>query len=103
MAEIRWSTQASEDVEAIAEFIARDSEFYAKIFVTELFNTVERLETFPESGRMIPEFEVPNIREIILGNYRIIYRIEKERPEILTIHHSSQLFNKSLNGLRSTI
>ena len=102
MAEIRWTTQASEDVEAIAQFIARDSEFYAKIFVSELLNTIERLETFPQSGRMVPEFELKNIREIILGNYRIIYRTEKENPVILTIHHSSQLFTKSLNDLRST-
>jgi len=55
MAKIRWTLQALEDVEAIANFIARDSTYYAGIFTAKVFEIVDRLELFPESGRIVPE------------------------------------------------
>jgi len=55
MAKIKWTPQALNDVEAIANFISRDSDHYAKMFTAEVFEIVERLELFPESGRIVPE------------------------------------------------
>jgi addiction module RelE/StbE family toxin len=94
---IRWTEQSANDLELIFNFISRDSEHYATLFIKEIFKTIERLETFPESGRIVPEFNVEIVREIILGNYRIIYRLNKDAVDILTIHHSSQLFRSRLS------
>jgi len=52
---------------------------------------VNRLETFPKSGRIIPEFEIENLREIIYGKYRIVYEIERETVLILTVFHGMRL------------
>ena len=94
MAEIRWTLQALDDVEAIAIFIARDSTRYAQLFANKVFDAVKRIEIFPESGRVVPEINQQNIREILLGNYRIIYRIKSDLAEILTVYHSARLLGK---------
>jgi plasmid stabilization system protein ParE len=68
--------------------------YYAQLFVQKIFQSVRRLTTFPESGRKVPEIGRNEIREIIVGNYRIIYRSQKQVIEILTVYHSSKLLNK---------
>jgi len=93
MAEVRWTPQAADDLEAIADFIAADSPNYAKLFATDVLSAVERLEVFPNSGRVVPETSDPAIREIFLGSYRIVYRIIEERVEILTVHHGARLLD----------
>jgi len=55
MAEIKWTLQAIGDLEAISEFISRDSTYYARLFVNKVVNSIERLKKFPESGRILPE------------------------------------------------
>ena len=90
-----WTPQALNDVDAICKFIARDAPRYAQLFATQVFKSVERLEAFPESGRMVPEVGQENIREIILGNYRVIYRILNGDVEILTVYHSARLLDRS--------
>ena len=95
MAEIRWTQQASDDLEAITEFIANDSEFYAQLFAIDVLEAIDRLVDFPESGRIVPEADNLIIREIILGNYRIVYRFRKETVEILTVYHGARLLDPS--------
>lgn len=82
-----------DDLEAIANFIARDSTHYAQLFAAKVFDAVSRIELLPESGRVVPEIKQKNIREIILGNYRIIYRLKTDYAEILTVYHSSRLLD----------
>jgi len=94
MAEIRWTFQALDDVESIANYIARDSTHYARLYTTKVFDAVRRIEIFPESGRVVPEIKQKNIREIILGNYRIIYRLKGDCAEILTVYHGARLLDK---------
>jgi len=91
MAEIRWTPQASDDLEAIAKFISLDSPNYAAIFIVNVLNAVEQLETFPDSGRIVPELNTNSIREIILGNYRIVCRTQYTSVEIMTVYHSARL------------
>ena len=98
MVEIRWTEQAAEDLEAIAEFIASDSPHYASIFCIDVLAAVERLTTFPDLGRIVPEMSNSTVRELILGNYRIIYRRHSEAAEILTVYHSSRLLNPEVLG-----
>lgn len=95
MAEVKWTPQAADDLESIAERIARDSPHYASLFVMDVLAAVERLILFPELGRMVPETGVPAIREIILGNYRVIYRHSGEAVEIFAIYHGAKLVDPS--------
>lgn len=93
MAEVRWAPQAAEDLESIARFISHDSPHYAQLFVIDVFGAVERLGAFPQSGRIVPERNDPALREIILGNYRIVYRTKADLVEILTVYHGARLLD----------
>ena len=93
MVEVRWTPQAADDLEAIAEFIGQDSEHYASLFVMDVLQAVERLIDFPRIGRVVAEMNDPTIRELILGNYRIIYRLYTELAEILTVHQGTKLLD----------
>jgi toxin ParE1/3/4 len=71
---IVWTEQALADVTGIRDFIARDAPGYAEVIVDRIFESVERLQDFPQSGRVVPELGDDQIREVILGTYRIVYR-----------------------------
>src|SRR5262249_48502524 len=90
MAQVRWTLQAVDDLEAVCLFIARDAPQLASIFAERALRTTERLVTFPNSGRIVPELNDPNLREIILGNYRLIYRIVQDAVQIITVHHGAR-------------
>lgn len=97
MVKIKWTTQSISDIENIAEFIAKDSERYAQIQTLRFFEAVEVLQTNSKIGRMVPEFKSDAVREIILGNYRIIYHLVSQNSiDILTVHHSKRLLSKNL-------
>ena len=88
---IIWSPLAVDRVTEIAEYIAMDNPAAAEKWVTMVFKKVEELQNFPESGRIVPETENKSIRELIYGNYRIIYRVEKGAISVLTIRHGKQV------------
>jgi addiction module RelE/StbE family toxin len=97
MAELIWSDQALSDLENIYDYIAEDSGRYAIYTIQNIFEAAERLQMFPESGRNLPEFpEFPH-REVILGNYRIIYRYDGDQNIliIVTVIHGSRLMKES--------
>jgi plasmid stabilization system protein ParE len=93
MAEIRWTPQAADDLEAICLFIARDSPQLAAAFADRVLRATDRLANFPRSGRIVPELGSENIREIIVGNYRVIYRVRKDSVHLLTVHHGARLLD----------
>ena len=95
MAQVRWTPQALDDLDAICLFIARDAPQVAAVFADRAFQIADRLASYPRSGRLVPELEVENIREIILGNYRLIYRIKELEVQILTVHHGARLLGDS--------
>ena len=86
-----WSPLAIERVSEIAKYIAQDKPTAAEKWVDKIFNIVERLTELPESGRVVPEINNKAFREIISGNYRIIYKIEKTSILILTVRHGKQI------------
>lgn len=88
--EIVWTLRATADLESIVEYIFRDSEFYATAVARELIAAARSLTTFAERGRMVPEFEDPTVREIIVRRYRLIYRVKPQRIEVLRIIHGAQ-------------
>jgi toxin ParE1/3/4 len=85
-----WTDPSIADLRAVRDYIARDSDYYAADLVEQLVLSVERLRQFPKLGRVVPEAQNENIRELIQQSYRIIYRIAGEQIEILTIVHSSR-------------
>ena len=88
---IIWSPLAVERAVEIAEYISRDNPTAAKKWVDTVFSKVDQLKSFPESGRIVPEIDSKDFRELIYGNYRIIYRVEKTQVSILTIRHGKQI------------
>ena len=84
---ILWTEPAIEDLRNIYGYIARDSEVYASSYVQRIILAVDGLSDFPRLGRMVPEASQETIRELLYHNYRIIYRINKELVEILTVIH----------------
>lgn len=89
---VEWSPLALDRVSDIARYIAKDNPGAAERWVNELFDSVERLADFPESGRIVPEVGVRRIREMIFGAYRVIYSV-KDKIEILTVRRGSQLLD----------
>ncbi|MBQ10202.1 MAG: plasmid stabilization protein [Planctomyces sp.] len=93
MAEVRWTPQALDDLEAVCLFIARDAPSFAEVFAQRAFDATDRLTEFPESGRIVSEMNDPNLRELLIGNYRLIYRLRSGDVEILTMHHGARLID----------
>ncbi len=91
MVTIIWTDLAIQDLKSIHDYIALDSKFYAKRFVAKLILRVDQLEVSPNLGRMVPEFNNISIRELIDGNYRLIYKVETKSITILRFHNSAKL------------
>jgi len=89
---ILWSPLAIDRASEIAEYIAQDKPAAAEKWIDTVFSKVEQLKSTPEIGRFVPEIQNNQFRELIYGNYRIIYRIEKKQISILTIRHGKQIF-----------
>ena len=95
MVKIVWTDNAIHDLDDTGEYIAKDSERYAKVVIQNLFESPDILESHPKAGRIVPEFNKKYLRELIRENYRIVYRIvDVYRIDILTVHHSSRLLTK---------
>lgn len=91
MVKVIWAERAIDDLTSIAEYSSRYSDRYASSIVSKLFNKVNILKKMPRVGRIVPEKNDERIRELIEGNYRIIYEIRGEdRIEVLLVHHSSR-------------
>jgi toxin ParE1/3/4 len=88
---LTWSGAARDDLRAIHTFVARDSPHYADLLVAHLIAAVDHLATFPLSGRIVPEFQQEDLREVIHGNYRVVYRVHVDAIAILTVFHAARL------------
>ena len=89
--EVVWSPEAIEDLESIAQFIARDSAFYAGAVVEKIIATARSLPQFPRLGRMVPEIEEESLRERLAYSFRLIYRIREESILVVAVIHGKQL------------
>ena len=88
--EVIWAETASSDLESIAEYIRRDSEHYAAAFVREVIEAARTLSEMAERGRMVPEFQEENLRELLIRSYRVVYRTEDRRVVILAVIHGAR-------------
>lgn len=93
---IVWSPLAIERAYEAAAYIAGDKPEAALRWLDGLFAVTDRLEMFPESGRIVPEIGLPEFREVVYRRaYRVIYRVEKTRVSILTVRNFAQLLDTS--------
>ena len=92
-----WSEPAKEDLKNIFDYIAADSKYYAMKVSQEFVEKSEQLGKFPMIGRIVPELEDSNIRELIIYSYRLIYGISNKRIEILAIIHGKQDFSRAFD------
>ena len=89
---IIWSPRSLRDLQAIHEYIAADSEVYGNLTIARIFAATERLSSFPYSGRVVPEMDKPQIREIIVGPFRVVYRVGEELIEVATVLGRREIF-----------
>jgi addiction module RelE/StbE family toxin len=95
MVNLVWTKRSLNDLEDIGDYISKDSIRYAQLTLKRLIDTASFIEKNPVLGRVVPESDDKSIREIIKGNYRIIYQIRnKNAVNILTIFHSARLLSK---------
>ena len=88
---VTWSPEAVEDLESIAEYIERDSLFYAQSVVSQILSISRKIKEFPLIGRVLPEIGDENIRERFVYSYRLVYKIEQERILIVAVIHGRRL------------
>ncbi len=91
MVQIKWTPLSIEDLKDIHDYISKDSKRYAKIQVIKLKSRTSILKKYPLSGKPVPEYNDERFRELIEGNYRIIYKIVNDNlVDILAVHHSAR-------------
>jgi toxin ParE1/3/4 len=87
---VKWTDIATEDLEEVAEFIARDSVFYARVVVREAREAARSLRRFAERGRLVPEAARSDIREIFVRDYRLIYHLSGQRVFVIAFIHGAR-------------
>jgi addiction module RelE/StbE family toxin len=96
MVRIIWTARSITDLEDIADFISKNSKKYAKLTIEKLIGTAKFIEKNQHIVRIVPKLNQQDIREIITGNYRIIYQnINENNSNILTVHHCARLLQKN--------
>jgi len=89
--EIEWSPLAIERVLELAEYIALDKPDVAIEWATDIFDSTEKLKDHPKLGRVVPEIRDEDYRELLEGNYRIIYWLGKSKVSVLTVCHGKRI------------
>lgn len=87
-----WSEPAWHNLEQIADYIAQDSLHYAATFVREVRDAARSLGTLAERGRVVPELNDPAVRELLVGRYRLIYRVTISTVQIVAFVHGARDF-----------
>ncbi|MFH1096878.1 MAG: type II toxin-antitoxin system RelE/ParE family toxin [Candidatus Desantisbacteria bacterium] len=91
---VEWTDPAKQDLKSVYDYIARDSKFYAQKVSFEIVEKSERLNIFPEIGRIVPEISEPNVRELLIYSYRLVYEIFSSKIAILALIHGKRDFSK---------
>jgi len=88
--EIIWAESALISLLEAADYIAKDSPSYASALTIQVEKTAESLSDFSERGRLVPEFRDPNIRELFVASYRLIYRTSKTVVTVIAFIHGAR-------------
>jgi addiction module RelE/StbE family toxin len=100
MTAVLWTRAAQEDLREIHRYITNDSVQYADLVIAAVTSAVARLQQFPESGRVVPEYGRPDLREVIWKSYRIAYHHIRARDQVhvLTVFRSERAFPQLRGG-----
>lgn len=96
---VTWTIPAKQDLRLIHDHIALDSKFYAQKVTIEIMEKSEKLASFPETGRIVPEFGDPVLREILIYSYRLIYEVAAKDIVILALIHAKRDFMNEVEGI----
>jgi addiction module RelE/StbE family toxin len=97
--EIEWSFRARTDIQELHAYISKDSPYYARQFVERILGAVDILRSHPQIGRILPEANRENMRELLVNNYRIIYLLKPNQVFIVTVIHGSRDLAKEIFSL----
>jgi len=86
-----WTKRAFQRLLEIEEFIAKDNPIIAQSLIDRLLSETDKLGVFPKMGRMLPEIPGSDLRELVIRNYRIVYRTYQQTIQILTVFESHKL------------
>lgn len=86
-----WSNESLKQLIEIEQFISKDNPERAIIFIDKLIDRGEKIKDYPFKGRIVPEFSINEIREVLEKSYRIVYRISENQIEILTVFEGHKL------------
>ncbi|MCY7351084.1 MAG: type II toxin-antitoxin system RelE/ParE family toxin [Cytophagaceae bacterium] len=93
MAQVIWTQTATAEIEEIAEYLSAYSEHYASLIISKIYQKTGLLISFPKLGRVIPEMTDPTRRELLEGNYRIMYELVNEDIVLIQrVIHTSRKF-----------
>jgi plasmid stabilization system protein ParE len=92
--ELVWTEAALRGLEEIRDYIALDSAAAADRWIDGLIAVAERATTSPFAGRRVPELGREDVREVLKGNYRLVYRVTPHHVEVLTVFEGHRLFPK---------
>lgn len=89
-----WSPRALRNLLAVVDYIGRDSPERARAYAAKIRSKAETLRRFPSLGRVVPEMSGnPHPpRELLIDDYRLVYRIRRKKVEIVTLFHGMRLF-----------
>jgi len=87
---VRWTERASKDALLIYDYIAEHSETYADAVYSRILARTDQLIDNPESGSIVPEYDRPDVRELFVHSFRLIYRVTDKESRVLTVIHGSR-------------
>ena len=93
--EVTWTLNALEDLQSAAVYIELDSSYHAGAFVQAVFQATESLSEFAERGRLVPELESDNMRELVVGRYRLIHRARANSVVVIRLIHGARDFRSA--------
>ncbi len=88
--QVKWTEVAWSDLEGVADYISKDSAYYAAAFVREVRDAARTLADLAERGRAVPEFSDPRLRELFVRDYRLIYRVSKQVVHVIALIHGAR-------------
>ena len=96
MAQLRWSLAGEHDLVEIGDFVAKDSVVYAISVVERLVTAAEALRSSPLIGRVVPEYRREDLRELIVGRYRLVYLVRADEIVVVRVVHGAREFRSVL-------
>ena len=88
---VYWTDEALRHLDSIYRHIAGDAPIYAQRMVDKITRRSRQIGAFPQSGRMVPEYQDIDIREVVEPPYRIVYRVTADHVDVLAVFHGAQL------------